>query len=56
MSTLGAIIGLPVQGKMVDEFGTAVTWRFAGALSMTSVACYVALALSPVAHENEALT
>jgi hypothetical protein len=41
---------------MVDEFGTAVTWRFAGALAMTSVACYVALALSPVAREDETLT
>jgi hypothetical protein len=54
MSTLGAIIGLPVQGKMVDAFGTATTWRFAGALSMTSIGCYLALARSPVARGNEA--
>lgn len=56
MSTLGAIVGLPVQGRMVDAFGTAATWRFAGALSMTSVACYLALARSPVAPADEALT
>jgi MFS family permease len=56
MSTLGGIIGLPVQGKMVDAFGTAATWRFAGALSMTSIACYVALARSPVTRAGEAST
>jgi len=53
MSTLGGIIGLPVQGKMVDVFGTAAIWRFAGALSMTSIGCYVALARSPVATARE---
>jgi MFS family permease len=56
MSTLGAIIGLPVQGKMVDAFGTAATWQFAGAISLTSIGCYVALARSPVAREAEAAT
>ncbi len=54
MSTFGGIIGLPVQGRMVDAFGTAATWRFAGALSMTSIACYVALARAPAAREGDA--
>ncbi|MGH7779546.1 MAG: hypothetical protein ACREQR_06950 [Candidatus Binataceae bacterium] len=43
MSTLGGIIGLPVQGKLVDAFGTGATWQIAGLVSMTQVLCYVAL-------------
>jgi MFS family permease len=54
MSTLGGVIGLPVQGKMVDAFGTATTWRLAGALSLTNVACYLALARTPVVSDGEA--
>jgi MFS family permease len=54
MSTLGGLIGLPVQGRMVDAFGTATTWRLAGALSLTNVACYLALARTPAASETEA--
>jgi MFS family permease len=43
MSTLGGIVGLPAQGKLVDAFGTGITWQIAGALSMTRVACFLAL-------------
>jgi MFS family permease len=43
MSTFGGIIGLPAQGKLVDAFGTGVTWQIAGLVSMTRVLCYVAL-------------
>lgn len=43
MSTLGGIIGLPVQGKLVDAFGTGIAWQIAGLVSMTQVLCYVAL-------------
>jgi MFS family permease len=44
LSTLGSIVGLPAQGRLVDTFGTALTWQIAGLVSMTRVLCYVALA------------
>lgn len=43
MSTFGGIIGLPVQGKLVDALGTGITWQIAGLVSMTQVLCYIAL-------------
>jgi MFS family permease len=43
MSTFGGIIGLPAQGKLVDAFGTGITWQIAGLVSMTRVLCYLAL-------------
>ena len=43
LMTFGGAIGQPVQGKMVDTLGTAVTWQLAGAVSMTQALCYLAL-------------
>ena len=43
MSTLGGIIGLPIQGILVDEFGTRAAWQLAPAISMTRVLCYLAV-------------
>ncbi|MHB8381594.1 MAG: MFS transporter [Candidatus Binataceae bacterium] len=52
MSTLGGIIGLPVQGKLVDAFGTGIAWQIAGLVSMTQVLCYVALGRTHHAPEG----
>ena len=41
--TLGGAVGQPIQGKMVDLFGTAITWQFAGLISLTQTACFIAL-------------
>lgn len=43
LSTLGAAVGLPAQGALVDTVGTGVTWQIAGLVSMTRVLIYVAL-------------
>ncbi|HKN01524.1 MAG TPA: hypothetical protein VJX23_13495 [Candidatus Binataceae bacterium] len=52
MSTLGGIVGLPVQGKLVDAFGTGTAWQIAGVVSMTQVLCYLALRPRRSARES----
>jgi MFS family permease len=43
MSTVGGIIGLPLQGTLVDRLGAGITWQIVGVLSMSQVFCYLAL-------------
>ena len=43
MATLGGTLGQPLQGKLVDVLGTAITWQLAGLVSMTQALCYLAL-------------
>ena len=43
MSTLGGVIGLPMQGKLVDTFGTGTAWQIAGVISMAQVLCFLAV-------------
>jgi MFS family permease len=50
--TFGAALGQPVQGRMVDALGVAVTWQLAGIVSMTQAACYLALG-RPLASDAE---
>jgi len=52
MATLGGILSQPVQGKLVDVLGTAVTWQLAGLVSMTQVLCYTALGRSRPSRET----
>ena len=49
MGTLGGIVGLPLQGWMVDALGTSLTWQLAGLVSGSRAACY--LAVSSPDHE-----
>ncbi|SRR5579885_1303 len=52
MSTLGGIIGLPAQGRLVDAFGISAAWQIAALVSMTQVFCYLALRPRPVARNS----
>jgi MFS family permease len=43
MATLGGMVGLPLQGKLVDAFGTGTAWQIAGVVAMFQVLCYLAV-------------
>jgi len=43
MSTVGGIVGLPLQGSLVDRLGAGLTWQIVGLLSMAQAFCYLAL-------------
>jgi hypothetical protein len=37
MATLEGMVGLPLQGKLVDAFGTGTAWQIAGVAAMFKV-------------------
>lgn len=47
MATLGGVVGLPLQGKLVDAFGTGTAWQIAGVVAMFRVFCYLAVTRAP---------
>jgi len=40
---LGGAMGLIANGYIADRVGLGAAWQFAGALSMLSIPCYLAL-------------
>jgi MFS transporter, DHA3 family, tetracycline resistance protein len=50
MATLGGMVGLPLQGKLVDAFGTGTAWQIAGVVAMFQVLCYLAVKPGRVAE------
>jgi fucose permease len=47
MATLGGVVGLPLQGKLVDAFGTGTAWQIMGVVAMFQVLCYLAVGREP---------
>jgi MFS transporter, DHA3 family, tetracycline resistance protein len=50
IQTLGGMVGLPLQGKLVDAFGTGTAWQIAGVVAMFQVLCYLVVRPGRVAE------